>query len=101
MKRESVIILVLSVLLVGSLGFIGFSYTGNVISNMQMELRNEGYQMAIADLMSPLENCQVVTLSLDENATDAIDVFSLHCLEGMQGQESDVTIDEPMINESE
>lgn len=84
MKKETIIILVLSVLLVGSLGFIGFNVASNAISNMQTELKGEGYQMAIADLMAPLANCQVITLSLAEDGSDAINVFSVDCLEGMQ-----------------
>ncbi|MFA5543769.1 MAG: hypothetical protein WDA47_08325 [Bacilli bacterium] len=85
MKKESIIILILSVLLIGSLGFIGFNAINNSIINMQIELRNEGYQMAIADLMTPLEMCQVITLSLAEDGSDAVNVFSVECLENMQG----------------
>jgi hypothetical protein len=100
MKKESVIILILSVLLVGSLGFIGFNATGNVISNMQTELRSEGYEMAIADLMAPLGNCQVITLSLAEDGSDAINVFSVECLEGMQSNGMNNSLESSLTNET-
>lgn len=94
MKKEKLVILVLSVFLVLAVVVIGYFVFGNMINNLQTNAYQQGYgvgyEQAFMGIVSQAEKCELVPISV--NDTVVMNLLAYECLN---------TTEEPIVNESE
>jgi len=82
MKKESIIILILSVFLVLAVLIIGYFVVGNVLTNFQTNAYqqgyNVGYEQAFISIVSQAEKCELVPISVDD--TVIMNLLAYECL---------------------
>jgi|SRR3989338_1727989 len=93
MKIQTVIIVILSILLLATLGYIGTQY----YLSKQVEKQNlvmqqgyqAGYQQAVSQLLQEAAKCQPVPVTL-KNQT--VRLIAVDCLQGASQQQANPTI---------
>ncbi|MBT6689745.1 hypothetical protein HN903_00255 [archaeon] len=82
MNKLVVAVYVLSLLLVGTLGFVGYSYYSSVQFDKQVTAYQEGgqagYEEALAQVFQQAQSCQQVPLTIENNT---INMIAVECLQ--------------------
>ncbi len=81
MKKIVIAIIVLSVLLVGALSYIGYSFYSDAKLQNQMEIyqggAQYGYEQAIAQLVQAVSSCEPVPVTYNNQTVNLIPVECL------------------------
>lgn len=82
MKKEKLVILILSVFLVLAVLVIGYFVFGNILVNMQANYYqqgyNVGYEQAFVSIVGEAEKCELVPISV--NDTVVMNLLAYECL---------------------
>ena len=82
MKKIVIVVFVLSALLIGAVGYIGYNIYVNARYTQQVGIYNQGYNVGAGETISQIvqvaDACQVVPLRVNENRT--INLVAAKCL---------------------
>lgn len=87
MKKIVIIVLVLSVLLLGAVGYIGYDFYSDAKLQEQMQVyqsgAQDGYEQAVSQIVQMASSCQQVPLRINNQT---INLVAVECLQ-QQAQE--------------
>ncbi|MGV9141650.1 MAG: hypothetical protein ACOC1X_01790 [Promethearchaeota archaeon] len=77
MKRSTLIIIILSVVLAIVFSYIGYKEYQTYESQKEMDLTQEGIQKAVDTIVQETSNCNTITLS---SGNDTVTIASVKCI---------------------
>ena len=82
MKKIVIVVFVLSALLLGAVGYIGYNFYANAKYTQQVGIYNQGYSVGAGETVSQIvelaAKCQVVPIPVGENQT--VNLVAVGCL---------------------
>ena len=83
MKKIVIMVVILSVLLVGAVGYIGFNFYSNARYSQQVGIYNQGMAAGAGNTISQIvelaSTCEVVPIPVSEN--QSIEMIAVACLQ--------------------
>ena len=87
MNRSNIVMIVLSVLLILSVGYIGYGFYSDAKVQEQMEIyqagAQAGYEQAVSQMFQQAVSCQQVPLTVNNQT---INIVAIECLQQAQQQ---------------